>query len=376
METAILNGIIISNGQFVKNKAVIVKNGYINSILNEEHLPQNIERIDAEGAYISPGFIDLQVMGADGALYGSLPSETALKTMENALLKQGVIGFLPTVSTNSDEITEKAVRLAAGYREKAIGNFLGLHLEGPYINPENRGAHPSEYIQKASLQSVRELLNIAKGEIKMMTLAPELQDKEVIDCLMENSVVVALGHSGADYEEAMDFFSGSKKAVTHLFNGMPQIHHRKPGLIPAIFREKPYTSIVADGIHVAYPMIRMAKEILGESLYLISDAATPATEGVYKHTLKGDRYVAINKNNEEVLSGSALTMLKAVQNCVEHVGISLPEAVNMATLYPARVIGAERRIGLIQPGYEASMVLFDHNYNITRVIYKGRNICY
>ena len=209
----------------------------------------------------------------------------------------------------------------------------------------------------------------------MMTLAPELQDKEVIDYLLEKSIVVAVGHSGANYEEAMNFLAGSRKAVTHLFNGMPQMHHRDPGLIPAIFCEKPYTSIVADGIHVAYPMIRMAKEILGESLYLISDAATPTTGGIYRHILKEDRYVTVNEENkEEVLSGSALTMLKAIQNCVEHVGISLPEAVNMATLYPARVIGGEKKKGLIRPGYEANMVVFDPDYNITRVIYNGRDI--
>ncbi len=370
MNTAIVNGVIVSNGQLLRNKAIIIQNGYFERILNENEIPQGVEIKDMQGAFLAPGFIDLQVMGAGGALHGILPSETSLDIMEKELLKQGTIGFLPTASSNSSEVIKKVVETTVRYRKRALGNFLGLHLEGPYLNPANRGAHPEKYLTKATLQSVNELLDIAQGEIKMMTIAPELQDEPVIKYLLDHSVVLSIGHSGASYDEALNFFAGSRKAVTHLFNGMPPIHHRNPGMIPAIFQKKPYTSIVADGIHVAYPMVKMAKDILGEFLYLITDAATPCTEGVYQYTLKGDRYITM-RNNQEVLAGSTLTMLKAVQNCVEYVGISLPEAINMATLYPARVLGMERKNGLIHAGYEAHLVAFDHKYNIKQVIYNG-----
>ncbi len=371
MQKAIVNSTIISNGQFIRNKGVIIENGYIVDILDQNEISRNIETIDLQGVFLSPGFIDLQVMGAGGAFLGSFPSGKTLETMEKELLRQGTTGFLPTIATNSPEVMEQAIEAAVNYRSQAMGNFLGLHLEGPYINPSNKGAHPEKLIKKASVPEVSRLLEMARGEIKMMTIAPELQDEAVIQYLLEHSVALSMGHSGASYEEALQFLTGLRKTVTHLFNGMPPLHHRNPGLIPAVFSEKPYTSIVVDGIHVAYPMVRMAKEILGESLFLITDAATPATEGLYRHTFKNDRYVTVDLNGNETLSGSILTMLKAVQNCVEHVGISLPEAVNMATLYPARVIGRECKKGLVKKGYEAHLVAFDHDYQIKQVIYKG-----
>lgn len=374
MQTVFFNCTILSGGQRFENKAVIVKDEYIHQIISENDLPENTEKIDLKGAYLAPGFIDLQIMGAGGALFGGLPSEEGLDIMEKELLKSGTVGFLPTVSTNTPEVIDLAIAAAVNFRSHSRGTFLGLHLEGPYINPGNRGAHPEKFIKKASLEEVKALIDAAHGEIKMMTLAPELQDDQVINYLLEHAVVLAMGHSGANYESALRFLNGRKKAATHLFNGMPPVHHRSPGLIPAIFDQKPYTSIVADGIHVAFPMIKMAKSILGDALYLISDAATPAEEGIYKHTFRGDRYVTKNEDGTETLSGSALTMLKAVQNCVAQADIDLPEAINMATLYPSRVLGLQNKKGLIKDGYEAGMVAFDSNYKISQVIYRGQPV--
>ncbi len=158
--------------------------------------------------------------------------------MERALIKEGVIAFLPTVSTNSIVILKKAISIAENYREKALGNFFGLHLEGPFISEKNRGAHPKEFIQKPSIENLKELLNRDHDEVKMLTIAPEQFDSEVLKYLEEQHIILAMGHTSATYSEAINFFSGSQ-AVTHLFNGMPSIHHRNPGPIPAIFEKKP-----------------------------------------------------------------------------------------------------------------------------------------
>ena len=188
-----------------------------------------------------------------------------------------------------------------------------MHLEGPFLNPVKRGAHPAAYIQKATLEKVKRWVESAEGEIKMMTIAPELQDQEVIDYLHNAGVIVSSGHSNATYEQGKAFLNKPIPAVTHLFNAMPQMHHREPGYIPAIFEARPYTSIVADGIHVDFAMTRLAKSQLGDKLFLITDAVTAATTGAYQHQLINGKYVM----PDGTLSGSSLTMLKAVENCVK-----------------------------------------------------------
>ena len=205
----------------------------------------------------------------------------------------------------------------------------------------------------------------------MLTIAPEQFDSETLRYLEDQHIILAMGHTSATYAEAINFFSGSQ-AVTHLFNGMPSIHHRNPGPIPAIFEKRPYTSIVADGIHVDFSIVAFAKRNLGEYLYLISDAATPCSTGVYQHKDDGDRFVTMNPDNGmEVLSGSKLTMMKAIKNCVQHVGITLEEAINMATLYPSRLLGIDKEYGSINSNKLGNLVVFDHNYEIQNVFFKG-----
>jgi len=200
-----------------------------------------------------------------------------------------------------------------------------------------------------------------------MTIAPELQDREVIDYLHQQGIILASGHSDATYAEAKAFLNNPVRAVTHLFNAMPQMHHRAPGIIPAIFEEKPYTGIVADGVHVDYAMIRLAKRELGDKLYLVTDAVTTSTEGFYHHAFKGDHY---EMQPHGTLSGSCLTLLKAVQNCVEYADISLAEAINMASLYPALLLG-EAKKGKIEKGYDADMVIFNDQFEVKGTIFKG-----
>jgi N-acetylglucosamine-6-phosphate deacetylase len=200
----------------------------------------------------------------------------------------------------------------------------------------------------------------------MMTLAPELQDQDVIDYLHDHGVILSSGHSNATYQQGKSFLNNPIPAVTHLFNAMPQMHHRDPGYIPAIFEEKPYTSIVNDGIHVDFAMVRLAKRELGDKLFLITDRVTAATEGTYQHQFTGDRFVM----PDGTLSGSCLTMLRAVKNCVEHVGIGLAEAVNMASLYPAQLAKMSKK-GKVAPGYDADLIVFNEDFEVQATVFKG-----
>jgi N-acetylglucosamine-6-phosphate deacetylase len=367
MLTALYNTQIVSNGNITGGKAVMINDDKILSVISPENIPDHARRINLQGAYLAPGFIDLQIYGAGNLFFGGMPSVQALQQMETTLLQQGCTGFLATVATNSNEVVLQAIEAAKAYRPQSIGNFMGLHLEGPYINPLRKGAHPQEYIKKATLAEVQHWIELAGGEIKMITLAPELQDDEVMNYLHQTGIVLSMGHSNATYTEALQILSKPGiTAVTHLYNAMPPIHHRQPGLIPAVFEKQPYTSIIADGVHVDFAMIALAKRELGNKLFLITDAVTATTMGAYQHKLEGNKYVM----PDGTLSGSALTMLKAVKNCVNHAGITLTEAVNMAALYPAMLAQMETK-GKVEAGYNADLIIFDQELNHSLTIYKG-----
>ncbi len=366
MVTAFYNTRIVTNGTIIPDKAVLVDNGKITGIVSELEIPDAVQKIDLKGAYLAPGLIDLQIYGTGNYFFGGKPSVAALMGMETELIKQGCTGFMATIATNTNDIVEAGIAAAKLYRQQARGAFLGLHLEGPYLNPKRRGAHPGKYIKKATLKEVEQWVEMAGGEIKMITIAPELQDEEVIGYLHRQGIILSAGHSNATYAEARKFINRPVTAITHLYNAMPQMHHREPGIIPAIFEEKPYTSIVADGIHVDFTMIALAKRELGDKLFLITDAVAENTEGAYPHHFTGDRFTM----PDGTLSGSCLTMLKAVQNCVQCCNIPLPEAINMASLYPARLAQLSGK-GSIEAGYDADLVVFDDNFKVQSVVLKG-----
>jgi N-acetylglucosamine-6-phosphate deacetylase len=367
MDQALINASIFTGEERLENKALLISDGKIHSIVEPEKIPVGFKITDLKGFMIAPGLIDLQIYGSGGKLFGALPDEEGLEQMENDLISQGTTGFFATAATNSDEVVLKAIDAAKAYRKRATGNFLGLHLEGPYLNAKRKGAHPENYIKKGTLSEIKNWVERAEGELKMMTIAPELQDQDLIDFLHSNNIIISAGHSDATYEEALSFLNNPVQAATHLYNAMPPIHHRAAGLVPAIFKVKPYTSIVADGVHVSFPMIELAKRELGDRLFLITDAVTESNEGVYQHEFKGDRY----SMPDGTLSGSCLTMLKAVENCVLKVGISLEEALRMASTYPARLIGDKNR-GVIKPGGRADIVVFNKDFKHHSTYFSGK----
>jgi len=366
MITALYNLQLISDGQIASGKAVLISGDKITAVVDEQSIPAVAEKTDLNGAYLTPGLIDLQIYGSSGKNFGGNPQVAALQQMENDLLKQGTIGFFATIATNTNDIVEKGIEAAKAYRKICRGNFWGLHLEGPYLNAAKKGAHPASLIKKGTIAELKGWVENAAGEIKMMTIAPELQDQELIDYLHAQGIIISSGHSNATYAEGKSFLNKPIPAVTHLFNAMPQMHHREPGYIPAIFEEKPYASIVADGIHVDFAMVRLAKRELGDKLFLITDTVTDSTEGIYHHQLRGDRYVM----PDGTLSGSCLTILKAVENCVKHVGIDLAEAINMGSLYPAQ-LASRYYNGKIAEGFDADLTVFNKDFEIQGTVFNG-----
>jgi N-acetylglucosamine-6-phosphate deacetylase len=233
--------------------------------------------------------------------------------------------------------------------------LLGLHLEGPYFNPEKRGAHPLKNIRTSNPAEVAELIERGKGVLRYMTFAPEMMDEVSLDLLLQSDILLSLGHSNATFQEAIHALEKGVGRVTHLFNAMSPFQSREPGLVGAAFVQKPWASIIADGIHCDFNSLKISKKLLYDNLFLISDAVTESLAGDYRFRRSGDRYV----DESGVLAGSALTMWQAVKNVVQFAEIPLDEALRMASTYPAQVVGEGHRLGQIAPGREAHFVIFD-----------------
>lgn len=364
MKQVITNCIIYSGKEILSGVSILLDEGKITSFVYDTDLPDDYIVIDLKGKNICPAFIDLQIYGANGFLYSANPTIEAINATRQYCLDGGATKFLLTLATNSKEVVSNGISIARKYLNEGGKGLLGLHLEGPWINPEKRGAHMEEYISSTTTQEVKELIDEAEGIVKMITLAPEMVDESIIDLLQENKILVSAGHSNATYAQATKGFEKINLA-THLFNAMSPLQGREPGMVGAIYNNNNVNcSIVADGLHVDYASIQISKKILGERLFLITDAVAETNSGIYHHVFKNDRYTL----SDGTLSGSSLTMMKAVKNCVDHAGIDTEEALRMASSYPAKILGIENEFGAIERNYTAAFVVFDQELNLVDVI--------
>jgi N-acetylglucosamine-6-phosphate deacetylase len=362
---AFYNAVIFDGETMHHNKAVLTSEGRILDLVAEEAIPADAERINLKGNFLAPAFIDIQIYGGNGKMFSHELSVESIQATYEYCLSGGATQFMITLATNSIEVFLKGIEVVKEYWQQGGKGMPGLHLEGPYINPVKRGAHVERYIHKPTLEEVGMLLKQGKGVIKIMTLAPEQCDAAIIQLLQDNNVIVSAGHSNATYEQASTAFDNGIPVATHLFNAMSPLQHRAPGLPGAIYNHPAaMSSIVPDGIHVDFAVLRISKKVMQERLFMITDAVAETTSGEYQHIFKGDRYTL----PDGTLSGSALTMIKGVKNCVEQAGIDLEEALRMASLYPAKVIGKSNELGRIKKGYNAEMVAFDKQFNVLDVI--------
>lgn len=363
MSKVISNTSYFQDNDIKRNQDILIEGTTISIINGSENKGQS-------QSLTVPGFIDLQIYGAAGRLFSADPTVESLSIMEDDLLKKGTTGFLACMATNSPEVFDECIKAAKAHRSSAK-NCLGLHLEGPFLNPKRLGAHVPAFVRKASLDEMKKLIDFGDGVIKMMTIAPEIQDDEVIQYLLDHGVVVSLGHSNATFDEATAAYNKGIQTTTHLFNAMSPIHHRQPGIPTAVFNhDKAMASIIADGQHVDFEVLKFAQKLLKERLFLITDAVTACSTGPYQHVEKGNKYVM----PDGTLSGSSITMLQAVKNCVTHCGISLNDAVKMGTLYPAQLIGIENLTATIKTGHQANLLVLDDELNLKEVIFKGETV--
>jgi len=355
---------IFNGKEMLPHHAVIVERERIKDVLPAVSVEGDIPVIDFGDAYIVPAFIDLQLYGSHGRLLSVYPDVQSVEEIYKYSVAGGAAYAMPTVATHPYPVIFKCIDAVRNYWAKGGKGILGLHVEGPWMNPVKRGAHKIEWIFSPTVEQAKELLEYGKDVIKIITLAPECVSREVIELIESYNIVISAGHSNATYEEATKAFDDGIMTATHLYNAMSPLGHRAPGLVGACFNHPAaHASIIPDGHHVDYAAIKVAKKMMGERLFVITDSVTETNQGYYQHVFEGDKYTS-----NGILSGSAITMGQAVYNLVNHVGIALPEALRMCSLYPARVMNMSDEMGLIRDGYLAKMAVLDKDLNVVTLI--------
>ncbi|WP_225088112.1 N-acetylglucosamine-6-phosphate deacetylase [Pectobacterium colocasium] len=377
---ALTHSRIFTGHQILDNHAVVIADGLIERVCPLAELPPGIEQHDLHGTFLAPGFIDLQLNGCGGVQFNDSLDTISVKTLEimqQANQRSGCTSFLPTLITSSDAFMKHSIDVMRDWLAQNKHQALGLHLEGPWLNVIKKGTHDPAFIRQPT-QALVDFLCANADAITKVTLAPEEVEPSVIRQLTTAGIIVSAGHSNATWEQAKQGFAAGIRFATHLFNAMPYLTGREPGLVGAIYdAPEVYCGIIADGRHVDWANIRNSKRIKGDKLVLVTDATAPAGADIDQFIFAGKTIYyrdGICVDEHGTLSGSALTMIEAVRNSVEHAGIALDEAIRMATLYPARAIGVDKQLGSIESGKVANLTAFDRDYHILKTFVNGNPV--
>ena len=364
---ALKNGKIFTSEEIIENQVLLIKGDRIDKIIPEENLNDDTQVIDLKGFNIAPSLIDIQIYGGGGSLYNSKTSEETIRKTYLEIRRQGTTHFQITLSSVFLDKMLEAIEVAKNYLKNGGKGLVGLHLEGPFFSFPKRGAHVAEFIRQPTNEELQTIIQACKGLPTYMTIAPEEFTEEQLKMLLESEIIVAAGHSSATYKQAKNAFQLGIKRITHLFNAMSQLQGREPGLVGAAYNSEAWASIIPDGIHVDFASIKISKKMMSNRLFIITDAVTDDISGDYKFIHAGTHYT----DTKGTLSGSALTMMQGVKNCVEQVEIPLQESLRMASTYPAEVLNLSNNLGKIKPYFQANMVIFDNNFVVKGIVEEG-----
>lgn len=370
-----LAGRVVTDYEVWSEGSLLLEGGFILDVSPDGSLLDEAEEVHDYGdSLLVPGFVDLQVNGAFGVDVASEPRR--LPELSESLPATGTTAYLPTVISSPESLYDEALpELAAAAKGPNTGaEVLGVHLEGPFVSLEKRGAHAAAHVVPPDPDMLARLLEL--GPVRMLTVAPELDGADdLMSLAATRGVVVSAGHSGASFEDAYETFDRRAAGVTHLFNAMSPLHHREPGIVGAAFAHpRVVCGLICDGLHVHPEMISLAFRMLGpDRIYLATDSTAATGMGPGEYPL-ATRRVYLDANMARLgsgaLAGSLLTMGEAFQNVLAFTGCTIAEAVRMASTTPARLIGEGRRKGRLASGHDADLTILGPDLSV-EAVWKG-----
>lgn len=362
---------VFDGRSIASNQAILIEGDTIVAVTPMEQVSLPEMTFDGNGLTATAGFIDIQLNGCGGVLLNTDIQKRTLDIMNQTNLKNGTTQYLPTFITSGNDSMRQVIDVVGDIEDKTAEGILGLHLEGPFISKEKKGAHDPIHIRHLDEMTAYYLADHA-DKIKVITLAPENTVQSVIDILTHAGITVSLGHTNATYNELKE--KQGITMATHLYNAMSPLGSREPGVVGYIFDKKPHAGIIVDGIHSDYASVRIAHQIMGDKLFMVTDAVTPAGTDMTEYDMAGTKgYVTNGKCHYEdgTIAGAAITMIEGVQNLIHHVGVSREEALRMASLYPAKALKIDDQYGVIAKGYKANITLLTKNNEIHSVYQMG-----
>ena len=377
MAVALVNARVLREDALVSGYAVLIGGGRILDVVPEgDPRCRDGGRFDLGGGLLLPGFIDTQVNGGGGVLFNDAPTVEAIRRIGLAHRAFGTTGFMPTLISADLEVVARAITAVREAIDAGIPGVLGIHIEGPFLNVERKGVHDPAKLRELDTSALGLLSSLGCGRT-LVTLAPEMTTPDIIRQLTSAGVIVSAGHTNASYAQTVAALRHGVTGFTHLFNAMSQLTPREPGVVGAALEDRnSWCGIILDGEHVAPAALRLALRCKPSNRFmLVTDAMPSVGTDAHSFTLEG-RDIAVSGNvcvdEDGRLAGSNIDMASCVRNAVSLLGVTLPEAVRMASLYPAEFLGLAHELGRIEPGYRANLVVADDRLNVLKTLIDGR----
>ncbi len=371
---ALTDAIIFTGEAFVDGHSLILRDGFVADIAANGHIPGEAHKSSCRDKILAPGFIDCQVNGGGNVLFNATPTAEAVIAITQAHQKSGTTRLLPTCISDTFSVMQQALMATRKARQQHAG-ILGIHFEGPHLNPDRRGAHPLAPLRDPTPDDLS-LYRPEDDEIILLTLSPERVAPDQIRQLRSQGAILSLGHTDADHAAIHAALDVGATGFTHLFNAMGQLSARAPGPAGAALDDRDsWCGLIADGIHVSAEMIRLAlRAKTPGKIFLVSDAMPPAASDKPQSFRLGDEIIRVEDgrclNGEDCLAGSTITLGDAVRYCIKRIGIEPEEAFRMASTYPAAFLGLDK-LGKLLPGYRADIVALSNDFSPTTVWIDG-----
>ncbi|MBV8910902.1 MAG: N-acetylglucosamine-6-phosphate deacetylase [Gammaproteobacteria bacterium] len=362
---------------FATDRCVLIERGRIVDVLAvSDPRCRGAREHDLGGSLLLPGFIDSQVNGGGGVLFNDAPSVESIEAIGRAHRRFGTTGYLPTLISADLEVVARAIAAVRAAIAAHIPGVLGIHIEGPFLNVARKGVHDPAKLRELDASALGLLTSLGEGRT-VVTLAPEMTTPELIGQLVARGVVVSAGHTNASYAEIRGALAHGLSGFTHLFNAMSQLTGREPGAVGAALDDAAsWCGIIVDGAHTDPVVLRIALKCKPRDRFmLVTDAMPSIGTGHSSFELQGRRITVRGHacfDEDGRLAGSNIDMASCVRNAVAMLGVSLPEAVRMASEWPATFLGLAHELGRIAPGYRANLVAADEELNVLETWIDGR----